>query len=263
MASKIIDITAGFKTKSRFAKSGKETRRVAFVVKGGDFKVNTDERQFMEPVGDAIADVFRKSLLRGFDPTGKRMPGIKSSTDHQREVEQAQGRRGGEPHPRYFPKAKQDKKGRFRPANDTAARRKFRSDVKRNYDKRYRASKKLKELAGPFAPQNIKNGTRGLLSGMLANSFSARVTKDGDGFVIFAAGPRINIRDGDNESAFERVYKGARMWNKKANDQKTVRAALDQAIANTNESRRRKIISGIAQAFKRVERITKSVDDIE
>lgn len=199
---KPIDLFAGIKDVSGKGKAG---QKFAIQIKAESLWFNPDERSLVQPIADAIAKTIGDNLRAGRTPSGGSMPGIASSTTEWREREAAQGARGGEADPKY---------------KDL----KFRMGVKKNYLRDYTAAR-----LGAFTPK--AGGPRGVVSGMLATSFSARPTRDGKGFIIYVASKRGRPRFGETLSALQTTFSGVPLWSSTAMEQPEIRKGMKESAA--------------------------------
>ena len=183
MADGFVSLMAGFKDVGKNGKS-KGTIRI----QADELLFDPNDRVAAQAFADAIVETTKEHMLQGKAPDGQPLPPLKSSTLERRAVEEAQGTRGGEAHPRY---------------KDPA----FRRGVSRRYDRDYKAK------AGEFVP--VANHPRGEVSGLLIESMSARGDKSGRGVTIYVAAkrgrprPSTTDRPQETQSALESVLAGA------------------------------------------------------
>lgn len=200
-----INLTAGLKDVSRKGKTGE---KMAIQIESDDLIFDPDDKAMAAAVAAAMVEECKRQLLAGRRPDGTALPGLKPATSKRREDEVAQGSRGGEAHPRY---------------KDA----KFRARVKKNYDRDYTLSRGGKA----FTPEEVA-GPRGVVSGMLVESFFARPNRDGRGVTIYVAAKRGRPRKGETLSALQTVYgEGGSLLSKALMTSRSVQKAIGDALA--------------------------------
>jgi hypothetical protein len=173
-----INLTAGLKDVSAKGRTGE---KMAIQIESDDLMFDPSDKVMSAEVAQAICDEIQALLLQGRRPDGSALPAPSKSTLERRELEVAQGRRGGEADERY---------------QDGA----FRTKVKRNYQRDYTTAK-----GKSYVPTQA-DGPRGVVSGMLAKSFFPRANRDGKGVTIYVAAKRGKPRKGESVSALQTVY---------------------------------------------------------
>ena len=170
-----INLFASLKDLSRNGATGE---KFGIRVDAGDLILNLDEERITADATQALVAQFKANLSTGRGLDGAPLRGLRSSTMRARHEEAKLGSRGGEADRRY---------------KDTS----FRSIVKRNYTKDY--SSRL----GSFTPS--EGGPRGLVSGLLIESITARPVGSGRGWIVYVASRRGKPRTGESVSALQSV----------------------------------------------------------
>ena len=190
----------------------KATIRVEFSGKP-DF-VNLDDKAIAARYAEGVAEQVRANLQAGAGPTGVRMATISLGTAEWRQDEEAQGSLGGHP----VKKTKDPK---------------FVARAIKNYFRDYTAPR-----LGVFTPR--AGGPRGIVSGMLLKSITARIDKSGKGATVYVASKRGRPRSGDSLSALETVFRGIPLWSSSAERQLHVQkgqAAIEKGMVASSVQR--------------------------
>jgi hypothetical protein len=203
--SKPIDILAGLK---KSTKSGRSTIQIT----ADEVWFNPDEKSITGPLAEVIARTIGDNLRKGLNPSGAPMPGISMRTRDWRDNEAELAARGGQADPRIKDPRK-------------------RAAVAKNFHKDYHAPR-----LGAFTPES--GGPRGVVSGMLADSFLARPNNDGKSFTVYVAAKRGKPRPGETLSAVESVFRGVPLWSEQAMQQPAMRKAMQESadrMVNKNQ----------------------------
>ena len=105
----------------------------------------------------------------------------------------------------------------------------IRAKVKKNYDRDYTMSRGGKA----YTPEEV-SGPRGVVSGMLVESFFARPNRDGRGVTIYVAAKRGKPRKGEALSALQTVYgEGGSLLSKALMSSRSVQKAIADALASS------------------------------
>lgn len=118
-----------------------------------------------------------------------------------------------------------------------------------------RQQAEFKSRLGTFTPKS--GGPRGVLSGLLANSFSVQRNRDGKGFTVYVAAKRGKPDPGDTTSALERVYGGVPIWSQAAMERPAIRAALSKG----SESLIVRDLQLLAAGLKAVDEAMQTIED--
>lgn len=178
-----INIMSGF---ANFGKDGKIKGVIR--IQSEDLIFNPDDKAAAQQAADAILETIKERLLQGLAPDGQALPPLKPSTLERRAVEERQGARGGQAHPRF---------------HDAE----FRTGVAKRYRRDYTAR------SGSFVP--VAEHPRGEVSGLLIESMVARGDRSGKGVTIYVAAkrgrprPALTGRPQEAQSALESVLAGA------------------------------------------------------
>lgn len=235
MYRKPISLLGSIKRLDKVAKNPSKTPKVAieFRTPDGDLLFNPDEQPLAREFAKALAETVKENLLAGLAPDGSSMPGIAPSTEEQRERLEEQGQRGGYPANIKDPK--------------------LRAQAKKRFDDQFTAKR-----LGSFTPK--AGGPRGVLSGMLAASFSARPRKDGTGFIVYVAAKRGKPDRGDISSALERVFEGVALGPNVMNQPK-VRAAAERAAARLFGDAMSRISDEAKEALERLQDLAEQAQE--
>lgn len=194
---------------SKVGKSGKTAIRI----ETEDLMFDPDDKLLAKSIAAAMVQQLRENLEQGQGPAGEPLGSIHEGTVKARIYEQAQAQRGGN-------------------ASDRFVNNEFRHQVRNNFERDYTAQR-----LGSFTPKI--GGPRGIVSGMLAQSFAARPNKDGKGVTVFVAAkrgqprpPGTSGRAGETKSALESVYGHIPLWSPAAwSSPKMKKSMLDAAKA--------------------------------
>lgn len=199
-----------------------------------DLMVNLDEGPITLEVAQAAAAQIKQNLMSGLGPDGSPLPGISGSTEEWRKREAAQGSRGGMAHPRY---------------TNTG----FRSRAAKNYARDY-------SLRGLYQFTPRAGGPRGVVSGLLAASFSARASKDGRSATIYVAARRGRARTGESLSALESVFRGGFRLSM---DQSLIKSSVAGATRKTigTATAMKQLIGEFKKLLAQVNRLEAALDD--
>ncbi|MHA1574021.1 MAG: hypothetical protein ACTSX8_08500, partial [Alphaproteobacteria bacterium] len=212
-------------------RKGKLSKKIQIRVKAPVRLFNPDDRATAMVMAAAVAETIGANLANGKAPDGGTLPGLSGSTRKRRQVEEAQGKRGGQAHPKF---------------KDGA----YRAKVERNWQKDYTPKGAKLRKRGTFTP--IASGPRGMLSGLLAGSVVARASSDGKGFLVFVAAQRGKPRRGELESALESTLAGGRMWNARASLQPAMELARLKAMREMSVVGRAALARQIVSAAKQL-----------
>lgn len=186
MERRAISLMSGFRD------IGKDGRTKGSIrVQADELLFNPDDRLAAQAFADAMVDVIKEHLMQGLAPDGQPLPALKASTHARREIEAAQGQRGGDAAPRF---------------NDAA----FRRAVAKRYRKDYAPPG---GSSAEFTPD--AKHPRGEVSGLLIESMVARGDKNGRGVTVYVAAKRGRPRESttarapETKSALESVLAGA------------------------------------------------------
>lgn len=210
--------------------------KMAIQVTGDDLWFDPDDKPMAQAVAQALTDQIKSNLKRGQAPTGQALPSLTGRTIDRRKKEVEQAHRGGEADRRFIDP-------------------KFRTDTMRNYTRDYTAPK-----LGTFAPKD--GTTRGVLSGMLSESFFARPSRDGKTMTIYVAAKRGRPRPSRTErrpetkSALESVFGSVPLLDNATMNTPELRSAMQKAadglIAKSAAELRQNaidILKGIGEAI--------------
>lgn len=212
------------------SKVGK-TGKTAIRIETEDLMFDPDDKLLAKSIAAAMVQQLRENLEQGQGPAGEPLGSIREGTVKAREYEQEQAKRGGNASDRFV---------------DTA----FRYQVRNNFERDYTAAR-----LGRFTPKI--GGPRGMVSGMLAQSFAARPNKDGKGVTIFVAAKRgqprptgLSGRPAETKSALEVVYGHIPLWSPAAwSKPRMKKTMLDaaRAIFGKNLKGFRKALTGLVK----------------
>lgn len=192
-------------------KGGKAGSKMAIQIKCDDLWFDPDDKPLARAIANACVAQIKACLELGQAPSGKPLPALSGRTLARRDYESEQGTRNGAAADRY-------------------SKSEFRYQVKANFDRDYTAAK-----LGRFSP--VAGGPRGVLSGMLFNSFSARANKSGKGVTVYVAAkrgtprPASEGRAAESVSALESVFAGVPVWDRQAMGSPRMRAAIGRSAA--------------------------------
>ena len=217
--SKPIDILAGLK---KSPKSGRATIQIT----ADEVWFNPDEKSITGPLADVIARTIGDNLRKGLNPSGSPMPGISARTQEWRENDADLASRGGQADPRI----KDPKK---------------RAVVAKNFHRDYHAPR-----LGAFTPE--AGGPRGVVSGMLADSFLARPNSDGKSFTVYVAAKRGKPRPGESLSAVETVFRGVPLWSEQAMQQPVMRQEMQAAADRMINKDAKKLIQEVKKLMSSI-----------
>jgi hypothetical protein len=229
-----INLTAGLKDVSSKGRTGE---KMAIQIESEDLLFDPSDKAMSAEVAQAICDEIQSMLLQGRRPDGSPLPPPTGSTLERRELEVAQGQRGGEADERY---------------QDSA----FRARVKKNFQRDYTTAR-----GKTFKPE-LANGPRGVVSGMLATSFAPRANRDGKGVTIYVAAKRGKPRKGETLSALQTVY-GANpqllssTLMKSVRVQKAIKKSLDSMLGKSVSS----LLKNIADSVSALDDVGQAAGD--
>lgn len=110
---------------------------------------------------------------------------------------------------------------------------------------------------GTFRPET--GGPRGVFSGMLASSFSARADRDGKGFTVYVASKRGQPEPGDTLSAIQRVYRNTPLWSPSAMER--IKGALKAAFGALISKDARRFARAIRETTQTLQDIDEAAED--
>ena len=176
--AKPINLTAELKDVSARGKTG---QKFAVQIESTELMFDPNDKVMAAEVAEALRVQFVEMLRLGRRADGTALPSLTGASLEWRQVEAAQGARGGAAHDRYI-----DPKVRAR--------------VRDNYDRDYTTKRSGKGYV-PAA-----GGPRGNVSGLLADSVFARPNRDGKGVTLYVAAQRGKPRRGETMSALQSVF---------------------------------------------------------
>lgn len=224
-----IDLFASLRDVSAKGKAG---QKYAISIKAPRLVFHPDDKQVAGTVAVAIAEQLKENLLAGKRPDGSAMPGIDSDTAERRRDLEEQGKRGGEADPRYLDSS-------------------FRTSVKKHYDKQF--SMRRGPNAGRAVPPK-SDGPRGVVSGLLANSFLVRPDKDGKGFMVYVAAAR--------KAALPRVFAGIPIWTQGAMLQPKLREAMREAASRILPTSVKNLLAESARLLSNIQRLAAEAEEL-
>lgn len=220
-----FDVLAGLRRFERTSKrTGKTSIKVGIEIRAGKLLFDPQDKATARALSLAVRDRIASSLRAGRRPDGAPMPPITEATKEWREDEAAQARNSGRP---------------VRKVNDP----KFVARAQRNFQRDYTAPR-----LGKFTP--VEGGPRGVLSGMLAESFLVRPGRDGQSFVVYVAAKRGRPRPGEQLSAIESVFRDVPVWNKAAMETPELKQALQAAADRMFAKSSAKFLKEAAEALR-------------
>lgn len=194
------------------SKVGK-TGKTAIRIETEDLMFDPDDKLLAKAIAAAMVAQLRDNLEHGRGPAFEPLPPVTETTIKARKYEHAMAMRGGQASDRFVDNA-------------------FRANARNNYESQYTAQR-----LGRFTPK--EGGPRGIVSGMLAQSFAARPNRDGKGVTIFVAAkrgqprpPTMTGRKADPKSALESVYGDVPIWSPAAYRTPGMTKAMQGAVAS-------------------------------
>lgn len=216
-----IDLLGGLKAAVRTDAGGRSTINLNAGVNlliQGEVLFDPDDKMLSAALAKGAVALVRNNLIHGRRADGTPLLQLDPGTKEWREVEAAQGARGGSADSRYVDPA-------------------FRAKVQANYKRDYTTAKGKYYVPRAGQP-------RGIVSSLLLNSFSARASKDGKGFVVFCAAIRGKPRVGETESALQSVFAGGPVVGARpmqtSEMKKNATESLREAIGSKQKLARRK-----------------------
>jgi hypothetical protein len=236
--NKPINLMAGLRNVA--TKPGQQ--KMAIQVTTDDVWFDPDNKPMANAVAAALVAQIKANIKRGCAPDGQQLPTLTGRSLDRRHIKVEQGNRAGAADSRY---------------SDTE----FRAKVQQNYHRDFSAAK-----LGTFRP--LEGSTRGVLSGMLAESFFARPAADGKTITIYVAAKRGRPRPSrtehrpETQSALESVFGKVPLLTPAAMQTPELRAAMQQAaegmIAKSIEELHADalgILKGLAESAKQLQEI--------
>ena len=202
------------------------------------------ERAMSADFARAMADTIHDNLTSGRLPDGTPMRPPSAATLERREYRQAQSQRGGELGPGF--------------KDNTARRRKHRSEGVRRFKRRFTSSAKTGGGRVNFTP--TATPYRGFESGLLSWVRVAQV--EGSGHAMWAVffPVKRTVADRTGTSALERVLGGAPLWTERALNQPAIVTAAqrlaDGMIAVNKQRAQMAMLESLKAAAELVQQVT-------